>query len=158
MKNLNSKILGGFSIKCCHLQLSLKCILKAYNVQYPLCKLQNIYYKYENWKLAIVVVFPLISFIFEYPVVSGQAFCHGCCCRKWSTIQMLCNLENLTSPLYNPKSSGTLLHCLWSCPRIFKFWEEVIQTISSISLPVCPRVFILGLLPPTLRLLGANKR
>lgn len=26
------------------------------------------------------------------------------------------------------KKEGTLLHCLWSCPKIKKFWEKIIET------------------------------
>ena len=41
-------------------------------------------------------------------------------------------------------------HCLWLCPRIKEFWEEVrvtVQNILLISLKLEPKMFRLGLYP-----------
>ena len=56
---------------------------------------------------------------------------------------------------------GTLYHCLWTCPKIREFWEKVIERISDINstrLPVCPKLFILGLVPTDLRLSITDKK
>ena len=56
---------------------------------------------------------------------------------------------------------GILFHCLWSCPNIKSFWEKVIETISDVIctvLPVRPRIFILGVLPPDLQLSSLNRK
>ena len=56
---------------------------------------------------------------------------------------------------------GTLYHCLWDCPKIREFWEEVIKQVSNISLtrlPVCPKLFIFGLFPTDLILSSAKKK
>lgn len=48
------------------------------------------------------------------------------------------------------EEKGTLFHCLWLCPRIKEFWEEVrvtVQNILSINLKVEPKMFLLGLYP-----------
>ena len=48
------------------------------------------------------------------------------------------------------EDKGTLFHCIWSCPKIKEFWEEVrviIQEILSIRLVVEPKFFLLGLYP-----------
>ena len=45
---------------------------------------------------------------------------------------------------------GTLFHCLWSCPKLQRFWREVgqeIQNILSINVTPEPKFFILGLYP-----------
>lgn len=45
---------------------------------------------------------------------------------------------------------GTLFHCLWECSIIQEFWKEIITTLSKVidtSLPVCPKLCILGLFP-----------
>lgn len=48
------------------------------------------------------------------------------------------------------EEKGTLFHCLWLCPRIKEFWEEVrvtVQNILLISLKLEPKMFLLGLYP-----------
>ncbi len=48
------------------------------------------------------------------------------------------------------KDKGTLLHCLWMCPRIKEFWEEVrvtVQEVLSIRIELEPKFFLLGLYP-----------
>ncbi len=45
---------------------------------------------------------------------------------------------------------GTLLHCMWNCPKVQEFWKEVAFFISqmvSINLPMKPEMFILGIIP-----------
>lgn len=45
---------------------------------------------------------------------------------------------------------GTLLHCMWNCPKVQEFWKEVAIFISqmvSINLPMKPEIFILGIIP-----------
>ena len=45
---------------------------------------------------------------------------------------------------------GTLLHCLWTCPKIKKFWGEVngeIRKILSITIELDPKLFLLGIYP-----------
>lgn len=45
---------------------------------------------------------------------------------------------------------GTLFHCLWECPVIKQFWNEVIKYISQMTLnpiPNCPTLCILNLYP-----------
>lgn len=57
------------------------------------------------------------------------------------------------------RRKGHIIPLLLELPKNFKFWEKVIQNISdmiSIQLPVWPWVFILGILPPELRLSDAN--
>lgn len=47
---------------------------------------------------------------------------------------------------------GTLFHCLWECEEIQKFWKEVtlaINSIVNITLNPDPKLFLLGLYPPT---------
>ena len=45
---------------------------------------------------------------------------------------------------------GTLLHCMWSCSVVQRFWKEVSQSffhMVSIDLPLKPELFILGIFP-----------
>ena len=45
---------------------------------------------------------------------------------------------------------GTLIHCIWKCPRISESWNEVgkiIQDILSIQIIIEPKLFILGIYP-----------
>ncbi len=45
---------------------------------------------------------------------------------------------------------GTLLHCMWNCPKMQEFWKEVaifIFQMISINLPMKPEIFILGIIP-----------
>lgn len=45
---------------------------------------------------------------------------------------------------------GTLLHYVWDCPEIQRFWKEVTKCISQMTLnpiPDCPRLSILNLYP-----------
>lgn len=56
---------------------------------------------------------------------------------------------------------GTLLHCLWECPEIRKFWTEVIKCISQITLnpvPDCPTLCILNLYPKDCMLNNKEKK
>ena len=49
------------------------------------------------------------------------------------------------------KDKGTLFHCLWTCPKVKEFWEEVrreLQEILSIEIKLDPKLFLLGLYPP----------
>ena len=55
------------------------------------------------------------------------------------------------------EEEGRLFHCLQSCPKIFTFWEKVIQITSDIiyvKLPACPRIFI----PSELGMSEENKK
>lgn len=48
------------------------------------------------------------------------------------------------------EDKGKLLHCLWMCPRIKEFWEEIrvtIQEVLSIRLELEPKFFLLSLYP-----------
>ena len=50
---------------------------------------------------------------------------------------------------------GTLFHCLWSCSKIQEFWREVVETLSSsseVTLPMCPRMCVLGVIPKDINL------
>ena len=45
---------------------------------------------------------------------------------------------------------GTLLHCLWTCPKVNEFWREVrgeIQKIISMRVELDPKLFLLGIYP-----------
>lgn len=45
---------------------------------------------------------------------------------------------------------GTLLHCMWGCPKVQEFWKEVVLLIFqmiSVNLPMNPEIFILGIFP-----------
>ena len=56
--------------------------------------------------------------------------------------------QTLTRKCNNDK--GTLFHCLWTCPRIKEFWEEVrkeLQWILLINIELDPKLFLLGLYP-----------
>lgn len=47
-------------------------------------------------------------------------------------------------------NKGTIFHCLWQCPRVGEFWEEVrlnVQDILSIRLELDSKMFLLGLYP-----------
>ena len=53
------------------------------------------------------------------------------------------------------EDKGTLFHCLWSCPKISEFWEEVralLQKILSTRLAMEPKLFLLGLYPAGLNI------
>ncbi|XP_040184732.1 uncharacterized protein LOC120917483 [Rana temporaria] len=44
---------------------------------------------------------------------------------------------------------GDLIHLLWRCPKLHKYWSEVMSTVNSVfgvSMPVDPRVCLLGVL------------
>ena len=48
------------------------------------------------------------------------------------------------------KDKGTLFHCLWTCPKVKEFWEEVkgeLQKILAINIELDPKLFLLGLYP-----------
>lgn len=50
---------------------------------------------------------------------------------------------------------GTLYHCIWECREIMAFWKEVkhvIDEITSVMVPLEPKIFILHLYPPNLKL------
>ena len=50
---------------------------------------------------------------------------------------------------------GTLLHCLWECEEIKTFWRLIVQYISritSVSVPLCPKLCILSIYPLTCKL------
>ena len=56
---------------------------------------------------------------------------------------------------------GTLFHCQWDCPEIRKFWNEVIECISQMTLnpvPNCPALCILNLYPKDCRLSSKEKK
>lgn len=47
-------------------------------------------------------------------------------------------------------TKGSLLHCLWLCPKIETFWNDIvnlIQEILAIAIPKDPKLFILGKIP-----------
>ncbi len=47
-------------------------------------------------------------------------------------------------------AKGTLIHCMWECDKIKEFWKEIsnmIEHMVSISLPLDPGIFILGIYP-----------
>lgn len=47
-------------------------------------------------------------------------------------------------------NKGTLLHCLWECPRIQKFWKDVINCLSEvfhINVPLNAKLCVLGIYP-----------
>ncbi len=57
------------------------------------------------------------------------------------------------------QSKGTLFHCMWDCKVIRIFWHEISQIIHkmlNVRLPLDPKMFILGLYPPTL-VISRNK-
>ena len=48
------------------------------------------------------------------------------------------------------KDKGTLIHCLWECPVIQRFWENILKCLSEIfgiKIPLCARLCILGIYP-----------
>ena len=56
---------------------------------------------------------------------------------------------------------GTLFHCLWSCSKFQEFWREVVETLSNtseVTLPMCPRMCILRLIPKDFNLSRANSK
>uniref|UniRef100_A0A8C6UBJ2 Uncharacterized protein n=1 Tax=Neogobius melanostomus TaxID=47308 RepID=A0A8C6UBJ2_9GOBI len=51
------------------------------------------------------------------------------------------------------------VHCLWSCPYVRDFWKQVVvflQDILNISIPLVPKLFLLGILPDNL-IIGCGK-
>lgn len=55
---------------------------------------------------------------------------------------------------------GTIFHCMWDCKEIATFWCEISQIIHkmlAVKLPLDPKMFILGLYPPTL-VISRNKQ
>ena len=45
---------------------------------------------------------------------------------------------------------GTLIHCLWECPKILVFWENVVKCLSRMvecSIPLTSTICILGIYP-----------
>ncbi|KAG9283901.1 WD repeat-containing protein 3 isoform X1 [Astyanax mexicanus] len=83
--------------------------------------------------------------------------------RTYMTPSLLHRFNNNNPDLCNKcgLEEGTLYHCLWTCPKIREFWEKVIDRVSDISstrLPLCPKLFILGLVPSDLRLSNAEKK
>jgi len=45
---------------------------------------------------------------------------------------------------------GTLIHCLWECPKILLFWENVVKCLSwmtKCNIPLRPTICILGIYP-----------
>lgn len=56
---------------------------------------------------------------------------------------------------------GTLIHCLWECPEIQKFWKEVLDKISystGIKLNPCPKLCILGFFSTENRLSKVDRK
>ena len=42
---------------------------------------------------------------------------------------------------------GTLVHALWECPAIERFWKQIhncILEMTTVDFPFCPRLYILG--------------
>ena len=47
------------------------------------------------------------------------------------------------------RDHGDLINLLWRCPKLHKYWAEVVSTVNSVfrvSIPVDPRVCLLGAL------------
>ena len=47
----------------------------------------------------------------------------------------------------DPSSVGTLVHALWECPAIERFWKQIhncILEMTTVDFPFCPRLYILG--------------
>ena len=45
---------------------------------------------------------------------------------------------------------GTLIHCVWECPKLVAFWKMVVQTLSKITgiqIPCVAKLCILGIYP-----------
>lgn len=38
------------------------------------------------------------------------------------------------------------VHMFWSCPRIARFWREVVELINHLTLPISPELALLGIL------------
>lgn len=58
------------------------------------------------------------------------------------------NIPDICTKCINDK--GTLFHCMWQCPQVELFWEEVKIAVESIILkgiPKSPEFFILGIYP-----------
>lgn len=61
---------------------------------------------------------------------------------------MYSNIPDTCIKCHNDK--GTLFHCLWECPKIQKFWSEVIRCMSeafTIKIPLCAKLCVLGIYP-----------
>lgn len=60
--------------------------------------------------------------------------------------QMSGNILDICTKCLNKK--GTLLHCLWECPKIQKFWNDVINCLSEvfhINSPLNPKLWVFGI-------------
>ena len=58
------------------------------------------------------------------------------------------NIPDICTKCLNDK--GTLLHCLWECPKIQKFWKDVIKCLSevfNINIPLNVKLCVLGIYP-----------
>ena len=47
-------------------------------------------------------------------------------------------------------SKGTLIHCLWECSKIQRFWKDIINCMSEVfkmKIPVCAKLCVLGIYP-----------
>ncbi len=56
---------------------------------------------------------------------------------------------------------GTLLHCMWNCPKVQVFWKEVAFFLSlmvPINLPMKPEIFILGIIPENIAHYGSIRK
>lgn len=43
-----------------------------------------------------------------------------------------------------------IIHCLWECPKIQKFWTEIIKCLSevfNVKIPLCSKLCVLGIYP-----------
>lgn len=56
---------------------------------------------------------------------------------------------------------GTLLHCMWNCPKVQEFWKEVAIFISQmvfVNLPMKPEIFVLGIIPENIIDHGSTRK
>lgn len=55
---------------------------------------------------------------------------------------------------------GTLIHCVWECPKLVTFWKRVLRTLSIITgtqIPCLAKLCILGLFPTDFVVSSKNK-
>lgn len=61
---------------------------------------------------------------------------------------MSSNIPDICTKWQNYK--GTLIHCLWECSDIQKFWKDVINCLSerfNLKIPHCAKLCVLGIYP-----------
>ena len=100
----------------------------------------------EEWKEAMEVL-PKVSISLSQQLT--QLFIIH---RTHYTPQKLYAWGKYTSPLC-PRcsvSNGSLIHMLWRCPKLQKYWGKVFQTLNTLcctGIACAPKIAILGIVP-----------